>query len=148
MKYAFLILISSLSFLVGGCSKQPQQRVSKFHAGQVWAVKTPSDHPDLQLTILRVETLPRAGTIVFVAAGDVDLLGPFSEAAIAQSVSTFITETSTIPNISKEYDSWRWACDQDTNCVLSCTVVLAYDSTVSSFPLAAEWRRGVRAQNR
>jgi hypothetical protein len=69
---------------------------SRYKPGQVWSLRIP-EAPLARLTILRVESLPGAGTIVHVAVSGVPVsVGhmPFSEAAIDQSVRDLVEKVN------------------------------------------------------
>src|SRR5258708_20585255 len=59
MSKTLIFAMGLFSLLFGSCSRQPaalpEQPVSKFRAGQVWAFKTPTNQPDAKLTVLRLE---------------------------------------------------------------------------------------------
>jgi hypothetical protein len=112
------------SSLFGSCSEpQPgspgatQHPASRLRVGQVWAIKTPSEEPDVRLTILHVESRPQIGTIVHVALSGLALSNgqgtvehmPFTEAAIESSVTSLIQESGPLPDFHEGYELWREA---------------------------------------
>src|SRR5690242_19983447 len=120
-----LVAMGFLSFLFGSCTKQSSttpsssQSASKFRAGQVWAFKTPSQHPNARLIILRVDGDQRLGNIVHVAVTGVsygngqNTIGhlPFAESAVEQSVTALERESGTVPDFAEGYRMWREAFD-------------------------------------
>lgn len=97
---------------------------SRYKPGQVWSMRIPTA-PQARLTILRVEFLPGAGTIVHVAVSDVPVpVGhmPFTEAAIDQSVLELVRTDAVRPDSLEGYDVWRKAFDTEGAGVFSVTV--------------------------
>jgi hypothetical protein len=105
------------------CATPEPAKDPKFHPGQVWAYKTRHGEEASFLTILKVESLPRIGTIIHVRVDKVRLRNctggpepdkfehmPFTRDAIELSVTKLITETSEIPDYKDGYDEWRKAC--------------------------------------
>jgi hypothetical protein len=90
---------------------------SKYHPGQVWSFKTPSDQPDAKLTILLVESYPKIGTVVHIAVSGVHLPHgnttvphmPFAESAIDQSVTALVQESGPVPDFHEGYTHWKQA---------------------------------------
>jgi hypothetical protein len=129
------------SFLFG--SKQPaappEQPGSKFCAGQVWAFKTPTNQPNARLTILRVESGGKLGTIVHVALSGVSYGNgqtqiehmPFAESAIERSVTTLERESGPVPDFADGYQHWREAFDAGKGGVFTTTVAEAFDAVTS-----------------
>jgi hypothetical protein len=109
----------------------------KYKAGQVWKFKGRPGEPDARLTVLKVESFPDLGVIVHVALSglhvrDEDAPGgfadrlphaPFSEAAIARSVTTLEEENATLPEFEKDYQAWRRAFYSGKGGVFNKTVV-------------------------
>jgi hypothetical protein len=96
-----------------------------FHAGEVWRYHTRAAEPDSTLTIVRVDEEPASGTIVHVhvdglritnphhPTGFSDTIGhmPFSEAAVAASVTERIGQADALPDFEEGYQTWRSAYD-------------------------------------
>jgi hypothetical protein len=128
-----------LSFLVGGCSKQPTPPTSKFHAGQVWAFMPPTNQPNARLTVLRVESGGKPGTIIHIAISGVSYGDgqtqiqhlPFAEAAIERSVTTLERESGPVPDFAEGYKQWRQAFDAGKGGIFTITVAEAYDAVTS-----------------
>jgi hypothetical protein len=104
------------------CPEPVETTDSKFHPGQVWEYKTRRHEKGSTLTILKVESLPKLGTIIHVRVEKIRLRNctggpepdtfehmPFSREAIERSVTKFVKETST-PSFQSGYDEWRNAC--------------------------------------
>jgi hypothetical protein len=128
-----------LSFLFGSCSKQPAPPASKFHAGQVWAFTPPTNQPNARLTVLRVESGGKLGTIVHVALSGVSYGDgqtqiqhlPFAESAVERSVTTLERESGPVPDFAEGYRQWRQAFDAGKGGVFTISVAEAFDSVTS-----------------
>jgi hypothetical protein len=96
---------------------------SKFHPGQVWQYKTRRGEESSVVTILKIESLPKIGTIIHIRVDKVRLRNciggpepdkfehmPFTREAIELSVTKLLKETSEIPDYKDGYDEWRNAC--------------------------------------
>lgn len=139
MTKSLLIAMGLLSFLFGGCSKQPAEPASKFHAGQVWTFTPPTNQPNARLTVLRVEDGGRLGTIVHIAISGVSYGNgqthiqhlPFAESAIERSVITLERESGPVPDYAESYQQWRRAFDAGKGGIFTITVAEAYDAVTS-----------------
>lgn len=139
MTRTLLIALGLLSFLFGGCSKQPAPPVSKFHAGQVWAFTPPTNQPNARLTVLRVESGGKLGTIVHVAISGVTYGDgqtriqhmPFAESAVERSVTTLERESGSVPDFGEGYQQWRQAFDAGKAGIFTITVAEAFDAVTS-----------------
>jgi hypothetical protein len=128
-----------LSFLLGACSKQPAAPTSKFQAGQVWAFTPPTNQPNAKLTILRVESDGKLGTIVHIAISGVSYGDgqttiqhlPFAESAIAKSITTLERESGPVPDFEDGYRQWRQAFVAGKGGVFTITVAEAFDAVTS-----------------
>ena len=94
----------------------------KFIPGQVWEYKTRENEESSTLTILKVESLPKLGTIIHVRVDKIRLRNctggpepnkfehlPFTRDAIEHSV-TKMGKESRIPDFREGYEEWRKAC--------------------------------------
>lgn len=139
MARTLFITMGLLSFLFGGCSKQPAPPASKFHAGQVWAFTPPANQPNARLTVLRVEDGGKLGTIVHIAISGVSYGDgqtrvqhlPFAESAIERSVTTLEQESGPVPDFADGYQQWRQAYDAGKGGIFTITVAEAYDAVTS-----------------
>lgn len=128
-----------LSFLLGGCSKQPVPPASKFQAGQVWAFTPPTNQPNARLTVLQVESGDKLGTIVHIAISGVSYGDgqtriqhlPFAESAVERSITTLERESGPVPDYADGYQQWRQAFDAGKGGIFSITVAEAYDAVTS-----------------
>lgn len=96
-----------------------------FHAGEVWRYHTRAAEPASTLTVLCVDDEPGAGTIVHVFVdglhipnphhpeGFSDAIGhmPFTEAAVAASVTHLLGHAEELPDFAEGYGNWRAAYD-------------------------------------
>jgi hypothetical protein len=105
------------------CPKPEPTQDPKFHPGQVWQYKTRHGEEISFLTILKVESLPKFGTIIHIRVDKVRLRNctggpepdkfehmPFTRDAIELSVTKLIKEDSEVPDYKEGYDEWRNAC--------------------------------------
>ena len=128
-----------ISFLFGGCSKQPVPPPSKFHRGQVWAFTPPTNQPNARLTVLRVEDGGKLGTIVHIAISGVSYGNghtqiqhlPFAESSIEQSVTTLERKSGTVPDFAEGYQLWRQAFDAGKGGIFNITVAEAFEAVAS-----------------
>ncbi len=135
MTRILILAMSLLSFIFGGCTKQTAPPISKFHAGQVWAFTPPTNQPNARLTILRVESDPKLGTIVHIAISGVSYGDgqtqiqhlPFAESAVERSVTTLERESGPVPDFAEGYQMWRQAFDAGKGGVFTITVTEAFD---------------------
>jgi hypothetical protein len=120
-----------LSLLVQGATAQdkPHQcttpelaKDSKFVPGQVWTYKTRQSEESSTLTILKVEALPKLGTIIHIRVDKIRLRNctggpepdkfehmPFTRDAIERSITKMVREGKT-PDFREGYDEWHKAC--------------------------------------
>ena len=127
------------SFLFGGCSKRPAPPTSKFHAGQVWAFTPPTNQPNARLTVLRVESGGKLGTIVHIAISGVTYGDgqtqiqhlPFAESAVERSVTTLERESGPVPDFTDGYRQWRQAFDAGKGGIFTIPVAEAFDAVTS-----------------
>jgi hypothetical protein len=104
------------------CPKPEIVKDSKFVPGQVWAYKTRQSEESSTLTILKVEELPKLGTIIHIRVDKIRLRNctggpepskfehmPFTREAIERSVTKMVREGS-IPDYQEGYDEWLKAC--------------------------------------
>lgn len=94
-----------------------------YKPGQVWSYKTRPGEQESTLTILRVESTPKLGTIVHVQiqkwrlenckgnTGDSTMdHAPFSKAAIDKSVVKLLRTEKDIPDFEEGYKDWLSHC--------------------------------------
>lgn len=126
-----VVVIIMLLAIAAHLRARPQPRTalepageSRYKPGQVWSLRVPGS-PQARLKILRVESLPGAGTFVHVAVDNVPVtVGhmPFTEAAIDQSVIDLVGTDPVRPESLEGYDDWRKAFDNEGAGVFSVTV--------------------------
>jgi len=105
------------------CTSPEPAKDSKFRPGQVWLYKSRAGEEKSFLTILRIESLPKIGTVIHIRVDKVRLRNctggpepdnfqhmPFTRAAIERSVTKLQSESSDIPDYQAGYDEWRGAC--------------------------------------
>ena len=104
------------------CPEPTESSDSKFRPGQVWQYKTRPHEEGSTLTILKVESLPKQGTIIHIRIEKIRLRNctggpepdkfehmPFTRDAIERSVTKVVKERS-VPDFQAGYDAWRNAC--------------------------------------
>jgi len=105
------------------CPAPQASKDDKYVAGQIWSYKTRPEESASTITILRVESLEKLGTVVHVRINDVHLKNcqgtselnmiahaPFARDAIDRSVSRRLKSESELPNFKEGYEAWRSAC--------------------------------------
>jgi hypothetical protein len=102
----------------------PQDAVDpKFHPGQVWEYRTRPREKKSRLTILKVESLPKMGTIIHLRVDNIRLRNctggpepdviehmPFTRNSVERSVTRLQKEESAVPDFQGGYDEWRKSC--------------------------------------
>jgi hypothetical protein len=121
----FLLFLSTMLCLAKDktCPSPETVKDSKFHPGQVWQYRARRGEEKSFLTILRVEFLPKSGTIIHIRVDNVRLRNctggpepdkfehmPFTRDAIERSVSKLLKENSEIPDYKSGYDEWQRDC--------------------------------------
>jgi hypothetical protein len=114
---------------------------SKFHPGQVWRYKTRQGEEASTLTILKVETLPKVGTIVHVRVDKIRFRNcsggpepdhfqhmPFVRKAIQRAVTDLLKDGD-VPEYKEGYDTWLKACGS----VFTIAVAEAINATEDTF---------------
>jgi hypothetical protein len=104
------------------CPEPTETKDSKFRPGQVWQYKTRSHEQNSTLTILKIESLPKLGTIIHIRVEKIRLRNctggpepdkfehmPFARDAIERSVTKLLKESS-VPDFHDGYDQWRNDC--------------------------------------
>jgi hypothetical protein len=142
MRTALLVFMGLFSCLFGSCAKHSaestasEKSASKFRAGQVWAIHTPSGQPNARLTVLRVEDGGQLGPIVHIALSEVSYGNgqttiqhlPFAESAVERSVTNLEVASAPLPPFDEGYRLWREAFDAGKAGVFTITVAEAYDA--------------------
>ena len=95
----------------------------KYSPGQVWSYKTRPGEDVSTVTILRVESLPKIGTIVHVRIEGIHLKNcgggpspstiqhaPFAREALDKSVTALIKSNVAIPDYEEGYQEWLSHC--------------------------------------
>ncbi|HXF84133.1 MAG TPA: hypothetical protein VNK49_01985 [Anaerolineales bacterium] len=114
---------------------------SKYRAGQVWRYKTRPAEPQSLLTVVKVETDPKQGTIVhihvqglkmksrYAPTGIVDTIShlPLSEGAMDESVVSLVQENAPLPNYQEGYAEWRQNYEQGHASIFTMPVAKAVD---------------------
>ena len=110
--------------------------MSRFQPGQVWHYKTRPGEESSRLTIAKVETHPKLGTIVHIQLNDVAVKSPtapggvskvishlpYAEQSVADSVTTLETDTVTPTGWEEGYQMWKSEFDADKAGIWSITV--------------------------
>ncbi len=128
---------------------QPEERKmiserhsARFRIGQVWHYKTRPQEPKSTLTIVKIDSLPKLGTVVHISVKNLRMKNPlsksgfsetiahmpFSEAAIDGSVDRLVEEQAEIPNYEEGYEEWKQAVDSGKGGIFTITVAQAIDA--------------------
>lgn len=113
----------------------------RFHVGECWQYRTRPHEEGSTLTVLKVEALPQRGTIVHLRVDGVRIASPqapggvlnevahmpFTERAVADSVTTRQPDAATLPQFADGYNRWR----QDRGGVFDIPVAQAVDQLQS-----------------
>ena len=104
------------------CPAPEEAKDSKFVAGQVWEYKTRQGEESSTLTILKIESLPKIGTIIHIRVDKVRLRNctggpepnkfehmPFTREALERSITKVVKQGS-VPDFHEGYEEWRKAC--------------------------------------
>lgn len=108
---------------------------SKYRAGQVWAIVTPPDQPDARLTVLKVDSHERLGTVIHISLSGVELPNgsrviehmPLSESAMTQTVTKLIRENEPLPAEVEGYRQWQRAVDAGKGGVFTVPVAQGFE---------------------
>ena len=105
------------------CPTPRPSKDEKYTAGQIWSYKFRPEEGASTITILRVESFEKLGTVVHVRINDVHLKNcqgasklnwiahaPFAKDAIDRSVLRRMKSESDLPNFKEGYEAWRSAC--------------------------------------
>jgi hypothetical protein len=136
----FIVAVVASSFALSCSSKDKmtftETQGSDFKTGQVWSYKARADEGDSTLTVCKVETAGKLGTVVHISVKGVKLKNPtskdgvanniahlpFSETALKQSVSKLIQEGAVLPDYVEGYSTWRKAVEGGKGGVWTTTV--------------------------
>ena len=119
-----LVLVATLCYArEKTCTPPEPVQDAKFRPGQVWLYKNRVGEEKSFITVLKVESLPKIGTIIHVRVDKVRLRNctggpepdnfqhmPFTRDAIERSVTKLQKESADIPDYQDGYDEWRHAC--------------------------------------
>jgi hypothetical protein len=130
-----------------GCSRGSDQQekaipMSRFQSGQVWQYKTRPGEESSRLTIAKVESNPKLGTIVHIQVTDVAIKStkapggvskviyhlPFAEQALTDSVTVMEKGSVTPAGWEDGYKQWKSAYDAGKGGIWSITVSEAVTS--------------------
>lgn len=130
--------------VVIGCSGGSDEReraakMSRFQPGQVWQYKTRPGEESSRLTIAKVESHPKLGTIVHIQINDVAIRNPtapggvskvishlpYAGQSVADSVTTLEKETVTPTGWEEGYQLWKTEFDAGKAGIWSITVLEA-----------------------
>lgn len=123
------------------CPVPEEIKDKKYQPGQVWQYKTRPQEEGSRVTVLKVEKLPRMGTIVHVRVDDIRLRNcrrgpepngfqhmPFSRDAMEQSVIKLEKDNAAVGDLGG-YEQWRADCGG----VYTITVAEAIDVAETTF---------------
>ena len=110
--------------------------MSRFQPGQVWQYKTRPGEESSRLTIAKVESHPKLGTIIHIQVKDVAIKSPtapggvskvishlpYAEQSVADSVTTMEKDTITPTGWEDGYQQWKSAFDAGKAGIWTLTV--------------------------
>ncbi len=113
----------------------------EYRAGQVWAIVTPPDQPDARLTVLKVDTHERLGTVIHIALSGVELPNgsrivphmPLSESAMRETVTKLIRENEPVTADVEGYRQWRQAVDAGKGGVFRVPVAKSFRTVADGY---------------
>ena len=130
-----------------GCSRGSDQQEkaapkSRFQPGQIWQYKTRPGEESSRLTIAKVESNPKLGTIVHIQVKDVAIKSakapgglskiishlPFAEQALIDSVTVMEKDNGNPTGWEDGYKQWKSAFDAGKGGIWSITVSEAVSS--------------------
>lgn len=130
----------SLLVLVG-CSRsssppEGKANVSPFQPGQVWQYKARSGEELSRITILKLESHPKLGSIVHIHVDGVAIKSPkapggvsrsishlpYGEEALSKSVTTLERSDAKLPAYEEGYNQWKKAFDAGKAGIWSASV--------------------------
>jgi len=109
--------------------------MNKYEVGQIWSYKTRAHESDSKVTILKVESYDKLGTVIHIYVSGVAIENPndpdnphddishmpFSEQAINESVTELVGKTD-VPDCSEGYGIWKEAFENGEAGVFSIQV--------------------------
>jgi hypothetical protein len=143
LKPIALLLFASLA--VAGCHQQPATLVdttdSPYKVGQVWSYRTRPQEPRATLTVVKVESHPKLGTIVHISLQGLQMKNPrvpggrsdtvshlpFAVSALDKSIVKLLHENAPLPEFQGGYKEWRSAFDAGNAGIFTITVAESVD---------------------
>jgi hypothetical protein len=143
-----LVITVAIIAATGGCKDRSQSTLTdlgashaKYKPGQVWHYRSRAGEEQSTLTILKVESHPKLGTIVHVALAGLQIKNPkapggltseathlpFSEKSVDDSVTTVAGPAGVVPDYLDGYNTWRESFDAGKAGVFTITVAEAVD---------------------
>lgn len=133
------MITTAIFACLSGCKGQSENQTfvdDKFKDGQIWKYKTRIGEENSTLTILKVEKYEKDGIVIHIyvnglkvknphkPTGLSDEIGhlPLSKEALLKSVTTLVSENSTLPPYEEGYNRWKDAFDNNQGGVFSITV--------------------------
>jgi hypothetical protein len=114
---------------LAGCGPEPAALVdttgSTYRVGQVWSYRTRPQEPESTLTVVKVESHPKLGTIVHISLQGLRMKSPrapdgyaetishlpMSAEALDKSVVKLLRENAPLPEFQEGYKEWRRGFD-------------------------------------
>lgn len=143
MPTASLLTLALLCFLAfAGCTKKEaptavlDTAAGKYQVGDKWKFQARPGEDNAALTVVKVESNPKVGTIVHISIEGVHIKNPrstngfnetvahmpFAEDAIEKSVTRLIAKGSPLPPFEDGYWQWRTAFENNQGGVFYVTV--------------------------
>jgi hypothetical protein len=126
----------------GEGAKLTEVRDGRYRVGQVWRFTPRFGEEGATLTVVKVESAPEVGVIVHVSLAGVHVRSPrapggfndrlphapFTETAIAKSVTVLVGEVSALPPFERGYAEWRRAFDAGKGGIFTIPVAEAVEA--------------------
>jgi hypothetical protein len=145
---AALVITVAMVAATGGCKDRSRSTLTdlgashaKYKPGQVWHYRARPGEEQSTLTILKVESHPKLGTIAHVGLTGLRIKNPnapggltseathlpFSEKSVDDSVTTVANPSGPVPDYHDGYNTWRKSFDDGKAGVFTITVAEAVD---------------------
>jgi len=145
---AALVITVAMVSATGGCKDRSQSTLTdlgashaKYKPGQVWHYRARPGEEQSTLTILKVESHPKLGTIVHVGLEGLRIKNakapggltseathlPFSEKSVDDSVTTIANPAGPVLDYLDGYNTWRESFDAGKAGVFTITVAEAVE---------------------
>jgi hypothetical protein len=146
-RLVFLTALPLTATFFGGCSSKDASlsasyKAAKYKAGQVWSYKTRPHETTSSCIILKVESYPKFGNIVYVALTNLKVKNPqaakgltdsinfmpCAESAIDGSVIKLLRDDAELPDYRLGYESWKKQFESGKTGILTTNLAESVDA--------------------